>query len=303
MRVLVTGASGFIGAAIVPELGGAGHQVVGLARSDASAAALAAAGAEVHRGALDDLDSLRSGAAACDGVIHTAYIHDFANLEASAHTDLRAVETLGAAIEGTGRPFVVTSGTLVLTPGRLRTERDAPDPRSAGSHRIASEQATLALAARGVRASVLRLPPSVHGDGDHGFVPFLIAVARDKGVSGYIGDGSSRWPAVHRLDAATLFRLALEAAPAGSVLHGAAEEGVPVRAIAEVIGRQLDLPVVAVALEDADEHFGWLAPFLASDVPVSSALTRELVEWRPTHRGLIEDLGEAHYFSSSPRLW
>ena len=296
MRVFVTGASGFIGSAIVPELIGAGHRVVGLARSDASAAAVAAAGAEVHRGALDDLDSLRAGAAASDGVIHTAFIHDFSNIAASGHTDQRAVEALGAALEGSDRPLVVTSGTAVIGAGRVGTERDAGDPSSAGVHRIPSEQTSRSLAARGVRASVVRLPPSVHDDGDHGFVAALIDIAREKGVSGHIGDGSNRWPAVHRLDAARLFRLSLETAPAGSVLHGVADEGVPVREVAEVIGRHLDLPVVAIAPEDAGEHFGWLAHFLAADVPATSALTRELVGWRPTHPGLIDDLDQGHYF-------
>jgi nucleoside-diphosphate-sugar epimerase len=299
MRVFVTGASGYIGSAIVPELIGAGHQVVGLARSDASAAALAAAGAEVHRGALDDLDSLRAGADASDGVIHTAFIHDFSDIEASGHTDQRAVETLGAALEGSDRPLVVTSGTAVLAAGRLGTEGDAPDPDSAGVHRIASEETTMSLASRGVRSSVVRLPPSVHGEGDrHGFVPLAIDTARAKGASGYVGDGSNRWPAVHRLDAARLFRLALETAPAGSVLHGVADEGVTVRAIADVIGRHLDLPVVAISREDAGEHFGWLAAFLAADIPASSALTRELVGWQPTHPGLIDDLGQDHYFQN-----
>jgi nucleoside-diphosphate-sugar epimerase len=292
MRVFVTGASGFIGSAIVPELLGAGHHVVGLARSDAAAVAVAAAGAEVHRGALDDLDSLRAGAAASDGVIHTAFIHDFSNLQASAHTDLRAVETLGAALEGSDRPLVITSGTAALPAGRVGTERDVPDPASSGSHRIPSEQATLSLAERGVRSSLVRPSPSVHGEGDHGFVPALIGIARDKGVSGYVGDGSNRWPAVHRLDAARLFRLALETAPAGSVLHAVAEEGVPTRDIAEVIGRHLDLPVVAVA----PEHFGWLGGFFAADIRASSALTRELLGWEPTHPGLIEDLDQGHYF-------
>jgi nucleoside-diphosphate-sugar epimerase len=298
MRVFVTGASGFIGSAIVPELIGAGHEVVGLARSDASAAAVAAAGAEVHRGALDDLDSLRAGAAASDGVIHTAFIHDFSDIAASGRTDQRAVETLGAALEGSDRPLVVTSGTGALAAGRVATEEDRGDPASAGGHRIPSEETTLSLAARGVRSTVLRLPPSVHDEGDHGFVATLVDIARDKRVSGYIGDGTNRWPAVHRLDAARLFRLALETAPAGSVLHGVADQGVPVRTIAEVIGRHLDLPVVAIAPEDAGEHFGWLAGFLGADVPATSALTRGWVGWQPKHRGLIDDLDLGHYFQS-----
>ena len=296
MRVFVTGASGFIGSAIVSELIEAGHGVVGLARSDQAATALTSAGADVHRGALDDLDSLRSGAAAADGVIHTAYIHDFSDMEAAGRTDRRAVETLGAALEGSDRPLVITSGTGVLATGRLGTERDAPAADSAGAHRIASEKTTIALARRGVRSSVVRLPASVHGQGDHGFVPVLIDIARSSGASAYIGDGSNRWPAVHRLDAAHLFRLALETAPAGSVLHGVADEGVPVRDIAEVIGRHLDVPVVAISREQAGEHFGWLAAFLAADVPASSALTREQTGWEPVHVGLMTDLEQGHYF-------
>jgi nucleoside-diphosphate-sugar epimerase len=297
MRVFVTGASGWIGSAVVPELIGAGHQVVGLARSDASAAALVAAGAEVQRGALDDLDSLRAGAAASDGVIHLAFIHDFAQYESAARTDRRAIETLGAALEGSDRPLVIASGTLGVAPGRVGTERDAPDAGAAP--RAVSAEVTLALASRGVRAAVLRLPPTVHGEGDHGFVATLVAIARAKGVSGYIGDGSNRWPAVHRLDAAHLFRLALEEAPARSVLHAVADEGVPVRDIAEVIGRHLNLPAVSISPEDAGEHFGWLGAFLGADSAASSALTREQMGWEPTQPGLIDDLDEGHYFHNS----
>ncbi len=299
MRVFVTGASGWIGSAIVPELIGAGHQVVGLARSDASAAALAAAGAEVHRGTLDELDGLRSAAAASDGVIHTAYKHDIAfsgDFQGAADADRRAVETLGEALVSSDRPFAIASGTAGLTPGVLGTEEDAGDPDSAAAARIPSEQTALSLASRGVRSSAVRLSPSVHGEGDHGFVAALIGMARDKGVSGYVGDGTNRWPAVHRFDAARLFRLAVEKASAGSVLHGVAEEGVPVRDIAAVIGRHLDLPVVAVSPEDAGEHFGWLGGFLAADLPTSSALTRERVGWQPTYPGLIDDLEQGHYF-------
>ncbi|WP_328535301.1 SDR family oxidoreductase [Streptomyces sp. NBC_00344] len=299
MRVFVTGASGFIGSAVVPELIGAGHRVVGLARSDASADALAAAGAEVLRGALDDLDSLREGAAASDGVIHLAYIHDFSRYESAARTDAQAIETLGAALEGSGRPLVIASGTLGLTPGRVATERDTPDPGSGVSPRAAGARAALSLASCNVRSSVVRLSPSVHDEGDHGFIPTLIAIARDKGVSGYAGDGSNRWPAVHRLDAAHLFRLALEIAPAGSVLHGVADEDVPVRTIAEVIGWHLGLPVAAISPEDTAEHFGWLGAFLAADAPASSALTRELLGWQPTRPGLIDDLDQGHYFRNT----
>ncbi len=306
MRVFVTGASGWIGSAVVPELIGAGHQVTGLARSDASAAALIAAGAQVHRGSLDDLDSLRSGAAASDGVIHLAFKHDIAfsgDFQGAADADRRAIETFGQALADSDRPFLIASGTLGLAPGRVGTERDGlgPDPVSkapiGGAHtRMANAQMTLSLADRGVRSSVVRLPPTVHGDGDNGFLATIVGVARDKGVSGYIGDGANRWPAVHRLDAAHLFRLALEKAPAGSALHAIADEGVPIRDIAEVIGRHLDLPVVAISPENAGEHFAWLASFLAVDSPASSTLTRELLGWQPTQPGLIDDLDKGHYF-------
>jgi nucleoside-diphosphate-sugar epimerase len=299
MRVFVTGASGFIGSAVVPELIGAGHQVIGLARSDASAAAIAAAGAEVQRGSLDDLDSLRAGAGASDGVIHLAFIHDFANFEASVAADVRAIETLTDELAGTDRPLVIVSGTLGLAPGRVGTEIDMPDPATAHP-RIAGTHAALEAPSRGVRSSVARLAPSVHGPDDHGFVPMLIAIAREKGVSAYIGDGENRWPGVHVLDAAVLFRLAVERAPAGSILHGIADEGVPTRTIAEVIGRHLDVPVVSVAPEDAVEHFGWIGPIFATDAAASSALTRELLGWEPTHPGLVEDLDEGHYFSERP---
>ncbi len=312
MRVFVTGASGWIGSAVVPELTGAGHQVVGLARSDASAATLTAAGAEVHRGTLDDLDSLRSAAAASDGVIHLAYRHDLAftgDFAGAAAADRRAIETFGETLAGSDRPFLIASGTLGLAPGRVATEQDGgPDQDTpplisvSGAHnRVANAHLTLSLASRDVRSSVVRLPPTVHGDGDNGFMAFLVGIARDKGVSGYVGDGTSRWPAVHRLDAALLFRLALEQAPAGSVLHAVADEGVPIRSIAEVIGRHLDLPVLAISPEDAGEHFGFLAGFLATDSPASSALTRELVGWQPTHPGLIDDLDQGHYFSPTPQ--
>jgi nucleoside-diphosphate-sugar epimerase len=306
MRVFVTGASGWIGSAVVPELIGAGHQVTGLARSDASAAALTAAGAQVQLGSIDDLDTLRSAAAASDGVIHLAFKHDIAfsgGFESAAEADRRAIETFGEALAGSDRPFVIASGLLGLTPGRAATERDGRDPDSNPAHltggpaiRLANAQMTLTLTSRGVRSSVLRLPPTVHGEGDNGFMATLVSIARDKGVSGYIGDGSSRWPAVHRLDAAHLFRLAVEKAPAGSALHAVADEGVPIRAIADVIGRHLDIPVASISPEDASEHFSWLGGFLAIDSPASSTLTRELLGWYPTHPGLIDDLGKGHYF-------
>jgi nucleoside-diphosphate-sugar epimerase len=308
MRVFVTGASGWIGSAVVPELIGAGHQVTGLARSDASAAALTAAGAQVHRGTLDDLGSLRSAAAASDGVIHLAFKHDIAfsgDFQGAADADGRAIETFGEALADSGRPFVIASGTLGLAPGRVATELDGLGSDSAHAAliggartRLANAHMTLSLAARGVRSSVLRLPPTVHGEGDNGFLATVVGIARGKGVSGYIGDGSNRWPAVHRLDAAHLFRLALEKAPAGSVLHAVADEGVPIRGIAEVIGRHLDLPAVAVSPEDAAGHFGFLAGLLAADSPASSTLTRELLGWYPTLPGLIDDLDKGHYFDN-----
>jgi nucleoside-diphosphate-sugar epimerase len=307
MRVFVTGASGWIGSAVVPELIGAGHEVTGLARSDASAAALTKAGARVHRGDLDDLDGLRGAAGASDGVIHLAFNVDLAlsgDFQGAVDADRRAIEALGEALTGSDRPLVMASVTLVLEAGRVGTELDAPslDPADVGGPRarLAPEQVALSFASLGVRSSAVRLPPTVYGDGDHGFLANQIAIARAKGVSGFIGDGSNRWSAVHRLDAARLFRLALENAPAGSRLHAVADEGVPTRAIAEVIGRHLEVPVVSVPAEDASEHFGPLAGFLAADTPASSALTRELLGWQPTHHGLIDDLGEGHYFHSRP---
>jgi nucleoside-diphosphate-sugar epimerase len=296
MRIFVTGATGFVGSAIVPELLDAGHEVVGLARSEQAAAALARTGAAVHRGSLEDLESLRSGAADADGVIHCAFVHDFSQMENAGRIDRLAIEAIGDALEGSGRPLVATSGTGLIAPGRPATEADLPEARGAASHRVASEQATLALAGRGVRASLMRLPASVHGAGDHGFVPFLIEIARSRGASGYIADGANRWPAVHRLDVARLFRFAVEEAPAGSILHGVAEEGIPTRAIADVIGRHLELPLVSIAPDDAAEHFGWLGTFFGADIPASSALTRERSGWEPVQPGLIDDLDAGHYF-------
>ncbi|HEV2369480.1 MAG TPA: SDR family oxidoreductase [Acidimicrobiales bacterium] len=295
MRIFVTGASGWIGSGVVPELLEAGHHVVGLARSELSADALARAGADVHPGSLEDLESLRAGAAKSDGVIHLAFIHDFARYQGAVEADQRAIETLGAALEGSDRPLVIASGVAVLAPDRVATEEDPPSP---DFPRGAAAAMTLALAARGVRSAVVRLPPTVHGRGDDGFVPTLIGVARMRGRSGYIGDGANRWPAVHRDDAARLFRLAVEDAPAGSILHAVADEGVPTRSVAEVIGRHLELPVTSVPAEQAGDHFGWLAPIFAFDAATSSALTRERFAWRPAGPGLIEDLDEGHYFAA-----
>ncbi len=294
MKVFVTGASGFIGSATVRELVGAGHQVVGLARSDAAATIVAAAGADVVRGGLDDLDSLKRAAAASDGVIHTAFIHDFTDFAASCAADKLAIEALGAALAGTSRPLVVTSGVLGLA-SKPGVEDDSPSdgfPRK-------SEQTALAFAGHGVRVSCVRLAPSVHGDGDHGFVPQIIAVARKQGRAIYVGDGKNRWPGVHRFDAATLFRLALEKGVAGARFHGVADEGVPVRAIAEVIARRLHLPAVSVTAEEAGAALGFIGHVLAADAATSSAKTRAALGWTPTHVGLLDDLEHGTYFSGS----
>jgi nucleoside-diphosphate-sugar epimerase len=297
MRVFVTGPTGWIGSVVVRELLGAGHQVAGLARSEESAAAVTAAGAEVVRGSLEDLDALRAAAARADGVIHAGYIHDFSpsgDPAAAAAVDGLAIAALGDALAGTGKPLVVASGLPHPPPGGVVTEEvRLADP----VHPRVSEPAALEVAGRGVRASVVRLPPSVHGQGDPWFVPIFIGVARKTGASAYIGDGANVWPAVHRVDAARLFRLALEQAPAGTLLNAVADEGVPFREIAEVIGRQLDVPAKSVTADEAPGQFGTLAGFAAFDVPASSAITRERFGWRPAEPGLIADLEEGHYFT------
>jgi nucleoside-diphosphate-sugar epimerase len=295
MDVFVTGATGHIGSAVVTELLDAGHRVTGLARSDEGAAALTAKGAKPHRGDLDDLDGLRAAAAASDGVIHLAFKHDFADFLGAAETDLRAVEAMGEVLAGSDRPFVNTAGTLLLAgvaQGRIATENDTAE----GGPRVDSENATIALAERGVRSSVIRLAPLVHSNLDHhGFAHHLINTARENGVSAFVGDGSNRWPAIHTLDAAHLYRLALENAPAGTRLHGVADEGVPFRDVAAVIARHLNVPTVSIPTEEAG-HFGFLALFAQLDNPTSNALTQKVLDWHPERPGLIEDLEAGHYF-------
>ena len=307
MQIFITGASGWIGTAVIPELLDAGHDVLGLARSDESARVIEASGARVCRGDLDDLDALAAAADSCDAVLHLAFKHELAfsgQFEAAAAADRRVIDTIGDTFAGSDRAFVIASGTLGVAPGRVATEHDGIDADPVGVHgagpsiRHANAMATLALATRGVRSSVVRLPPTVHGDGDTGFVATLVTIARTTGVAGYLGDGSNRWPAVHRSDAATLFRLALENAPAGSVLHAVGDEGVAIGAIAEVMGRHLDVPVTAIADDQAAAHFTWLAGFIGLDSPASSEWTRRTMNWEPTHVGLIDDLELGHYFAS-----
>ena len=293
MRIFVTGASGWIGSAVVPELIGAGHEVLGLARSDAAAKAVAGLGAEVLRGDLNETDALRAGALDSDGVIHLAFVVPSVT-EAAARTDAAAIGTFVASLAGSGKPLVISGATLV-TPGRPATEHDELIARGPVAARISNMRTALAAAELGVRPCLVMLPRSVHGRGDrHGFIPQLIAMARAKGVSGYIGDGTSRWPAVHVKDAATLYRLAVEQAPAASVLNAVGDEGVPVREIAEAIGRRLNLPARSLP---AGEYEGMMVPLLSTDMPASSAITQELLGWKPTQPGLIEDIEQGHYFS------
>ena len=293
MRVFVTGASGFVGSAVVKELIGVGHAVTGLARSDANVAALTLAGADVHRGSLEDVASLQAGAAAADGVIHTAFDHDFSKWAENCEKDRRAIEALGEGLDGTNKPLIITSGTALLAPGRVATEDDVA---ASTLPRVASEQAADALAKRGVRAMVLRLPPSVHGDGDHGFVPRLIGMAKEKGASVYVGDGQNRWPAVHRFDAAVLYRLVLEKGVAAARYHAVGEEGVSFREIARVIGEKCSLPVKSLTREEAEIHFGWFALFAGIDAPASSAKTGAAMGWKAKGVGLIADLEKGTYF-------
>lgn len=299
MRVFITGASGHIGSAVIPELLEAGHEVTGLARSEQSADALAALGVNVRRGDLDDLDGLRQAAQNADGVIHLAFKHEAmvaGNFMDAVTADLRAIEAMGDGLKGTGKPFVGTSGTLMLARAGVERTGLETDTFESGP-RIDAENMVIALADEGVRPSVIRLPPTVHSKLDHhGFIPALIGIARQTGVAGYVKDGANRWPAGHTLDAARLYRLALESAPAGTRLHAVGDEGIPFRQIAETIGRQLGLPAASVNPDNADAHFGFLGSLVVLDNPTSSALTQELLAWKPTHPGLIEDIEEGHYF-------
>jgi nucleoside-diphosphate-sugar epimerase len=297
MHVFVTGATGWVGSAVIEELRANGHTVIGLARSDEGAAALSSAGVDVHRGSLEDLESLRSGAASADAVIHTAFNHDFSRFAENAAVEQGAIEAIASALTGTNKPLIVTSGVAMIAPGRIVTEddvRDAGLPFPRDPESVAS-----AAAQRGIPVSIVRLSPSVHGKGDHGFVPIVVGLAREHGVSAYSGDGNNRWPGVHRRDAARLYRLALERAADYAVYHAVADEGVSFREIAHVIGRQLNLPVTSLSGEDAAAHFGWFQHFAAIDAPASSAKTRHSLGWKPTEPGLVEDLDSEAYFPAA----
>ncbi len=299
MHIFVTGGSGQTGPAIVSELIANGHSVTGLARSEKSSNRLAELGAKTVHGSLDDLEVLAKGAKAAGGVIHMAFGGNFSDPASMTRRDCRAIEAMGEALAGSGKPLVVTSGTLVMPTGKVAREHDAPDPQSLGTLRIPGEQACLGFAERGVRSIVLRLAPTVHGPGDYGFIPFLISTARRTGVSAYIADGANRWPAIHRQDAATLYRLAVEKASAGSTLHGTGESGITFQTIAHSIGRRLNIPVVSVPVVRAAEHFQnpFFAKAFAVDSPVSSAYTRALLDWNPVSPTLLEDLETGDYFS------
>jgi nucleoside-diphosphate-sugar epimerase len=296
MRIFVTGASGWIASAVVPELLAGGHQVLGLARSDAAAAKVAALGADVQRGDLNDLEGLRAAAAAGDGVVHLGYNHDFSQMGAAAETDRSVIEAFGEVLAGSDRPLLIASGVLGLTSGRAATEDDRPD--AAAHPRAVNAATTLALADRGVRSIVVRFAPTVHGEGDYGFTRVLAGIAREKGVSAYVGDGANVWPAVHRLDAGALVARAIDRAPAGAIVHATAEEGVPSREIAEAIGRGLDIPVKSIPADQAVDHFGWIGPIFAADCPTSSVRTQEQLDWHPSHNTLIQDLDAGYYFGS-----
>jgi nucleoside-diphosphate-sugar epimerase len=298
MRVFITGASGWIGSAVVPELLTARHDVVGLARSDRAADAVARLGAEVHRGTLDDIESLRSGAEKAEGVVHLGYHHDFSQMAEAAQLDRRAIEAFGEVLAGSDGPLVVAAGVLGMGGGQVATEQDRPDPSA--HPRVATGEIVLSLADQGVRTCLVRFAPTVHGPGDQGFMATLAELARRTGVSAYVDDGSNRWPAVHRLDAAALVRHAVGSAPARSVLHAVAEQGVPTRDIAEAIGRSIGVPTQSIPAERAAEHFGWIGGFFAMDSAASSTLTRELTGWNPTHPGLLDDLDAGRYVDAAP---
>lgn len=297
MRVFVTGATGFIGSAVIKELLKAGHQVTGLARSDAAANSLVAEGVKVHQGDLDDLESLSKGAAESDGVIHTAFNHDFSKYDENCETDRRAIEALGSALVGTDRPLVVTSGTALFNPGKYATEGESITTAPISISRIATEEAAEFVAQKGVRVSIVRLPPTVHGDGDHGFVTLLINLARKNGFSAYIGEGRNRWAAVHRDDVALLYRLVFEKyAPPGTKYHGVAEESIEFRNIAETIGKYLNIPVMSKSLNEATNYFGWFSYFASLDCPASSKLTQKTLGWHPVQPTLLTDLESGNYF-------